>query len=174
MKCFYYLKDTRRFVMNLKETIKNIRSSCDNYVDPDLLAFIIDENNYMGTNNILEIKGYGINDEDAYEERLLKIHKNENIYLPLGMITFMPILNECDIFSSDDYNLQLTPEEFSKYGDEQEKLFGILIKKDSNEYLIGKSDTCSCSVDSSFKEFEKTDCEFYNTIEKIVKEKIID
>ena len=86
----------------------------------------------------------------------------------------MPILNECDIFSSDDYNLQLTPEEFGKYGDEKEKLFGILIKKDSNEYLIGKSDTCSCSVDSSFEEFEKTDCEFYNTIEKIVKEKIID
>ena len=63
---------------------------------------------------------------------------------------------------------------FEKYGDEQERLFGILIKKDSDEYLIGKSDTCSCSVDSSFEELEKTDSEFYKTIEKIVKEKIIE
>ena len=112
--------------------------------------------------------------DDSYEERLLKIHESENIYLPLGMMTFMPILNECDIFSVDDYNLQLTEDEFKLYGDEQERLFGILIKKGSNEYLIGKSDTCSCSIDSSFEEFEKTDCEFYNIIEKIVKEKIID
>ncbi len=160
--------------MNLSETIKNIRATCDNYVDPDLLAFIIDDDNYMGTNNILEIKGYGITDDDSYEERLLKIHEKENIYLPLGMMTFMPILNECDIFSVEDYNLQLPPEEFEKYGDEQERLFGILIKKDSDEYLIGKSDTCSCSVDSSFEELEKTDSEFYKTIEKIVKEKIIE
>ena len=160
--------------MNLSETIKNIRATCDNYIDPDLLSFIIDDEGYMGTNNILEIKGYGITPDDSYEERLLKIHESENVYLPLGMMTFMPILNECDIFSVDDYSLQLTEDEFKLYGDEQERLFGILIKKGSNEYLIGKSDTCNCSVDSSFEEFEKTDCEFYNIIEKIVKEKIID
>lgn len=160
--------------MNLKETIKNIRATCDNYVDPNLLAFIIDDDNHMGTNNILEIEGYGITDDDSYEDRLLKIHKDENIYLPLGMMTFMPILNECDIFSVDDYNLQLTPEEFDKYSDNQEKLFGILIKKGSYEYIIGKSDTCNCSVESSFEKLEKTDSEFFKTIEKIVKEKIID
>ena len=160
--------------MNLNETIKNIRATCNNYVDPDLLAFIIDDDNHMITNNIHEITKYGIEKTDSYEERLLKIHKNENIYLPLGMMTFMPILNECDIFSENDYNLKLTEEEFGKYCDEQEKLFGILIKKDSNEYILGKSDTCSCSVDSSFEELEKTDCEFYNTLEKIVKEKIIE
>ena len=56
----------------------------------------------------------------------------------------------------------------------QEKLFGILIKKDSTEYLIGKTDVCNCSVDASCKEFEKTESEFYKTIEKIVKEKIIE
>jgi len=134
--------------MNLSETIKNIRATCNNYIDPDLFAFIIDDDNYMGTNNILEIEGYGISDDDTYEERLMKIHEKENIYLPLGMMTFMPILNECDIFSVDDYNLQLTPEEFRLYGDEQERLFGILVKKDSDEYLIGKSDTCNCSMDS--------------------------
>ncbi len=160
--------------MNLKETIKNIRATCDNYVDPDLLAFIIDDDNHMGTNNMLEIKGYGITNDDSYEDRLLKIHNDENIYLPLGMMTFMPILNECDIFSTEDYNLQLTPEEFDKYSDNQEKLFGILVKKGSDEYIIGKSDTCNCSLDSSFEKLEKTDSEFFKTIEKIVKEKIID
>ena len=160
--------------MNLSETIKNIRATCNNYIDPDLFAFIIYDDNHMGANNILEIEGYGIGDDDTYEERLVKIHEKENIYLPLGMITFMPILNECDIFSVDDYNLQLTTEEFKLYGDEQERLFGILVKKGSDEYIIGKSDTCNCSMDSSFKELEKTESEFYSTIEKIVKEKIID
>ena len=160
--------------MNLSKTIKNIRATCNNYVDPNLLAFIIDDDDYMGTNNILEIEGYGIGNEDTYEERLIKIHNDENIFLPLGMMTFMPILNECDLFSSEDYNLKLTKEEFDTYADAEEKLFGILIKKDSTEYRLGKTDVCNCSVDASFEEFEKIDCEFYNTIEKIVKEKIID
>ena len=160
--------------MNLNETMKNIRATCNNYVDPDLLAFLIDDEGYMGTNNILEIEGYGITDSDTYEERLLKISKSENIFLPVGMMTFMPILNECDIFSTSDHHLELTQEEFDMYGDEEEKLFGILIKKDSSDYTIGKTDTCSCSIDASFEKLEKTDCEFYNLIEKIVKEKIID
>ena len=160
--------------MNLSETIKNIRATCKNYIDPNLLAFLIDDDNYMGTNNILEIKGYNINDEDTYEERLLKISKSENIFLPIGMMTFMPIINECDVFSDTDYNFHLTQEEFDVYADSEEKLFGILIKKDSNDYIIGKTDVCSCSIDASFEKLEKTDCEFYNTIEKIVKEKIIE
>ncbi|WP_405267595.1 hypothetical protein [Methanobrevibacter sp.] len=160
--------------MNLSKTIKNIRASCNNYIDPNLLAFIIDDDNYMGTNNILEVEGYGINDDDSYEERLLKISKSENIFLPFGMMTFMPIINECDIFSTQDYNLKLSQEEFDLYHDKEEKLFGILIKKDSNEYAIGKTDVCSCSIDASFEKLEKTDSEFYKTIEKIVKEKIID
>ena len=159
--------------MNLSETIKNIKDNCDNYIDSSLCAFIIDDDNHMGTNNICEVTGYGIGDEDSFEERLVKIHKQENIYLALGMITFMPILNECDIFSDEDYNLKLSQEEFEKYSDSEEKLFGILIKKDSDEYIIGKSDTCSCSVDSCFEEFEKRDCEFYNKIEEIVNKKII-
>ncbi len=159
--------------MNIYETIKNIRASCDNYIDPNLLSFIIDDNNYMGTNNILEIEGYEIEDNDSYEERLLKISKKENIFLPCGMMAFIPILNECDIFSTQDYHLQLTPEEFDVYCDNEEKLFGILIKKDSADYIIGKTDVCNCSVSASFKTLEKTDSEFYKTIEKIVKEKII-
>lgn len=160
--------------MNLSETIKNIRATCNNYVDPNLLAFIIDDDNYMGTNNILEIEGHGINDDDSYEERLVKIHESKNIFLPCGVMTFMPIINECDLFSQKDYNIKLTPEEFVLYADEEEKLFGILVKKRSTEYKIGQADVCSCSVDASFEEFEKTDSEFYNTIEKIIKEKIIE
>ncbi|WP_458455611.1 hypothetical protein [Methanobrevibacter sp.] len=159
--------------MNLSETIRNIRASCDNYVDPNLLAFIIDDDNYMGTNNILEIEGYGIEDSDSYEKRLMKIHESENIFLPVGMMTFMPIINECDIFSSEDINLQLTQDEFDEYADSEEKLFGILIKKYSDDYLIGKTDVCSCSIDSSFEEFKKRDCVFYNKIKEIIDKKII-
>ena len=159
--------------MNLSETIKNIRATCNNYVDPNLLAFIIDDDDHMGTNDIMEIEGYEIADDDSYEERLLKIHKKENIFLPAGMMTFMPIINECDIFSTDDHNLQLTCEEFETYADEEEKLFGILIKKDSNEYIIGKTDVCNCSVDARFEKIEKTDSKLYETIEEIINEKII-
>ena len=84
--------------MNLKKSIENIRASCKDYIDPDLVSFIIDDDNYMGANNILEIDGYGILKSDTYEERLLKIMKSENVFIAFGMITFMPILNECDIF----------------------------------------------------------------------------
>ncbi|MCQ2970001.1 MAG: hypothetical protein MJ226_00270 [archaeon] len=160
--------------MNIYETIKNIRASCDNYVDPNLLAFIIDDDNHMGDNNILEIRGYDIRDNDAYEERLFKIHKNENIFLPCGMITFIPVLNECDIFSTKDYSLKLSPEEFDKYCEQEEKLFGILIKKDSTDYKIGQTDVCNCSITASFKEFRKADGKFYKKIEEIIESKIID
>ena len=159
--------------MNIKETIKNIRASCNNYVDPDLFAFIIDDDFHMGTNNISEIEGYGINDDDSYEERLLKIHERENIFLPVGMMTFMPIINECDLFCEKDYNVKLTQEEFDENADEEEKLFGILIKKGSDDYIIGKTDVCNCSIDASFEKIEKSESEFYEKIEKIISEKII-
>ena len=159
--------------MNIKETIKNIRASCNNYVDPNLFAFIIDDDFHMGTNNILEIEGYGIGNDDTYEERLMKIHEKENIFLPLGMMTFMPIINECDLFCEKDYNLKLTQEEFDENADEEEKLFGILIKKDSDEYIIGKTDVCNCSIDASFEKIEKRESEFYEKIEEIISEKII-
>ena len=159
--------------MNIYKTIENIRKTCDSYVDPDLLAFIINDDFLMGENNIQEIKDYDINNEDSFEERFLKIHKKEHIFLSCGMMTFMPILNECDIFSDEDYHLILSEEEFKKYSEEKEKLFGILLKKDSDEFLIGKTDTCSCSVTASFKEFEKTDLNFYKTISEIINKKIV-
>ena len=159
--------------MDISETIKNIRASCKDYIDPDLMSFIIDDDNYMGTNNILEIEGYGISKSDAYEERLLKIMESENVFIAFGMITFMPILNECDIFSNEDYHFDLTAEEFEMYSSEEEKLFGILIKKGSTDYLIGKTDVCSCSMDASFEEFKKSDSELYLKIKEIIESKII-
>lgn len=159
--------------MNFSKTIENIRATCDNYVDPNLFAFIIHDDCHMGTNNIPEIEGYGIEDDDTYEERLLKIHEKENVFVALGVMTFMPIINECDLFCETDYNIKLTQEEFDEYGDEEERLFGILIKKGSDEYIIGKTDVCNCSIDASFEKIDKKDNEFCRKIEKIISEKIV-
>ena len=159
--------------MNVSKTIQNIRATCNNYVDPDLLAFVIDDDYHMGTNNIMEMEKYNIENDDSYEERLLKILNHQHVFLPVGMITFMPLLNECDIFGEKDYHLKLTQEEYENYSSEEEKLIGILIKKNSNDYVIGKTDICSCSIDASFEELKKSDCEFFKKIEEIINEKII-
>ena len=159
--------------MNLNETIKNIRASCNNYADPDLVATIIHENYYMGTNNILEFSDYDIENHDNFEDRILKILKHEHVFFAVGMLTFIPIINECDIYSVNDYNLKLTQEEFDKYAQEKERIFGILIKKDSNEFILGTTDRCGCKIDASFKETKKSDSKFYRKIEKIVDNLII-
>ncbi|WP_407412812.1 hypothetical protein [Methanobrevibacter sp.] len=159
--------------MDLEKTITNIRASCNNYIDPNIFAFIISDDMYMGTNNILEIEGYGIENTDSYEKRLLKIARSENIFLPVGVMTFMPILNECDLFSVDDYHFDLTKEDFNLYSSDEEKLLGILVKKDSTDYIIGKTDVCSCSVDASFEKLAESDSEFYKKIKEIVESRII-
>lgn len=159
--------------MNLNETIKNIRSTCDNYVDPDLVATVIHDSYYMGTNNILELDKFDIKKEDSFEERILKILKHENIFLNFGMYAFVPIINECDIYSTEDYNLKLSDDDFKKYANEKERLFGILIKKDSNEFIIGSCDLCGCSIDAAFKEIEPSDSEFYKKLKEIIDSKII-
>lgn len=159
--------------MDLQKTITNIRASCNNYIDSNLFAFIISDDMYMGTNNILEIDDYGIESADSYEERLLKISENENIFLPVGVMTFMPILNECDLFSVNDYHFDMTQEEFDLYSSGEEKLLGILVKKGSTEYLIGKTDVCNCSVDASFEKLVESDSEFYKKIKEIVESRII-
>ena len=159
--------------MNLNETIKNIRSSCNNYVDPDLVATVIHDNYYMGSNNIQELDKFDITNEDSFEEKILKILKHENVFLNLGMYSFVPVINECDIYSTEDYNLKLSEEEFEKYANEKERVFGILIKKDSTDYVIGSCDLCGCSIDASFKEIEPSDFDFYKKIEEIIDSKII-
>lgn len=87
-------------MIRISKTIKNIRASCDNYVDPNLVATVVHDNFYMGTNNICDLTGFGINSDDSFEERIVKILKYENIFLNLGMYVFIPIINECDIYST--------------------------------------------------------------------------
>lgn len=159
--------------MNLSETIKNIRATCDNYVDPDLVATVIHDNYYMGSNNITELDKFNIKREDSFEEKILKILIHKNVFLNIGMYAFVPVINECDIYSSEDYNLKLTDEEFEKYANEKERIFGILIKKNSQDYIIGSCDLCGCSIDAAFKEIEPSDFEFYKKIKEIIDSKII-
>ncbi|MEE0935394.1 MAG: hypothetical protein U0L42_06955 [Methanobrevibacter sp.] len=159
--------------MNVSETIKNIRSSCDNYVDPDLVATVIHDNYYMGSNNIEELDKFDIKTDDSFEEKILKILKHENVFLNLGMYAFIPVINECDIYSTEDYNLKLSEDEFEKYANEKERVFGILIKKDSTDYVIGSCDLCGCSIDAAFKEIEPSELDFYKKIEEIIDTKII-
>lgn len=160
-------------MINVNETIKNIRATCDNYVDPDLVATVVHDNYYMGSNNIEELDKFGIEKDDSFEEKISKILKHENVFLNLGMYAFMPIINECDIYSTQDYNLKLSEEEFKKYSNEKERVFGILIKKDSDEFIIGSCDLCNCSIDAAFKEIEPSDLDFYKKLEEIIDNKII-
>ncbi|WP_407454842.1 hypothetical protein [Methanobrevibacter sp.] len=159
--------------MRIKETIENIRATCNNYVDPDLVAIVIHDNYFMGSNNICELDQFDIKKQDTFEDRILKILKHENIFLNLGMYVFIPFINECDIYSSEDFNLKLTQEEFDKYANEKERFFGILIKKDSSDYIIGSCDLCGCSIDATFKEIEASDLDFFKKIKEIIDKKII-
>ena len=159
--------------MNLNETIKNIRSSCNNYVDPDLVATVIHDNYYMGSNNIQELDKFDIQKDDSFEEKILKILKHENVFFNMGMYAFIPVINECDIYSTEDYNLKLSEDEFEKYANEKERVFGILIKKDTADYIIGSCDLCGCSIDAAFKEIEPSEFDFYKKIEEIIDSKII-
>lgn len=160
-------------MINVSETIKNIRATCNNYVDPDLVATVIHDNYYMGSNNIEELDKFDIKKEDSFEEKILKILKHENVFLNIGMYAFIPLINECDIYSTADYNLKLTDEEFEKYANEKERVFGILLKKDSEEFIIGSCDLCNCSIDAAFKEIEPSNLDFYKKLKKIIDSKII-
>ena len=107
------------------------------------------------------------------EEKILKILKCENVFLNIGMYAFIPVINECDIYSTTDYNLKLTDEEFEKYANEKERVFGILLKKNSAEFIIGSCDLCNCSIDATFKEIEPSDLDFYKKLKEIIDSKII-
>ena len=160
--------------MNIKATVKNIQANCEHYIDPELVATVIHDSYYMGSNNIMELESHNIEIEDNFEKRIVKILNEENVFLAIGMISFVPVINECDIYSTEDYTFKLSPDEFEEYSEEKEKFIGILIKKNSTDYVIGYSDLCNCSIDASFKEIRKTDTVFYKNIEKIINSKIID
>ena len=159
--------------MDVYETIKNIRAKCNNYVEPDLVATIIDDNGFMGSNNISEIIGYGISDEDSYEDRFLKILKSENIFISCGMLAFIPMLNECDIYSVGDETIKITQDEYDENAKKKEVFFGILIEKDTSNYTVGLIDLCNCKVGSSFREIKKSEKGFYKKIVEIIDEMII-
>ena len=141
--------------MNVYESIKNIRAKCDNYIEPDLVSTIIDDS------NIMETAGYGIADDDTYEERFMKILKIENIFISCGMLAFIPMLNECDIFSIADETIKITPQEFKENAKEKEVFFGILIEKNTSNYTIGIIDLCNCKVESRFREIKKSEKGFF-------------
>lgn len=159
--------------MNVYESIKNIRAKCDNFIEPDLVSTIIDDNKYMGSNNIMETAGYGITDDDTYEDRFMKILKSENIFISCGMLAFIPMLNECDIFSIADKTIKITPQEFNENAKEKEVFFGILIEKNTSNYTIGIIDLCNCKVESHFREIKKSEKGFYKKIAEIIDEMII-
>ncbi|WP_299524154.1 hypothetical protein [uncultured Methanobrevibacter sp.] len=159
--------------MNIGKTIENIISNCNNYIDPQLAITIIHDNYTMGSNNINELKKYNIKNDDNYVKKALKVLKHENIFITFGMLAFIPIFNECDIYSMKDETIKLSKEEFQKYGDLKEEYFGILIKKNSTDYIIGSCDLCGCKIDSSFNEIKSENTEFYKKIKKIIENNII-
>jgi hypothetical protein len=159
--------------MDVYETIKNIRRKCDNYVDPNLVATIIDENNFMGKNNISELDGYGFSDDDSYEDKFMKVLKKENLFVTFGMLNFIPIINECDIFSFSDETIEITQKEFDANCQEQEVFFGILIEKNAYNYQIGTIDLCNCKVGSSFRAIKKSDDGLYKKLTEIIEKEII-
>ena len=140
--------------MNVEKTIENIIAKCDNYIDPQLAICIIRDNYTMGSNNIDELKKYDIENEDSY-------------------VAFIPLFNECDIFSIEDKTISLSSEEFQKYGDLKEEYFGVLIEKNSNNFIIGSCDLCGCKIDSSFRQIKKSEDNFYKTINTIIESNII-
>lgn len=96
----------------------------------------------------------------------------ENIFINLGLLTFAPIINECDIYSFKDSTVKLSAEEFNSYEEIKDEYFGILVKKNSCEYIIGTCDVCGCKIDSKFTPLNKNG-ELYKELEKIVNEVII-
>ena len=56
--------------MNIEKSIENIVAKCDNYIDPQLAICIIRDNCTMGSNNIGELKKYGLENEDSYVEKV--------------------------------------------------------------------------------------------------------
>lgn len=159
--------------MNIKKTIENIEKTADSYIDPELVSVIVYDNYTLGTNDFNNLDSYDIKNDDSYATKVLKVLENENVFVYLGMLTFAPVINECDIYSSEDYTIKLTEEEFAKYGHLKDKYFGILFKKNSYSYIIGCCDICGCKLDASFKEFEETDDTLILKIKEIIDKKII-
>lgn len=142
--------------MNVEKTLENIREKCDSYIDPELLVTSISDDYYMGSNENIGVENLEF----------------ENIFINLGLLTFAPIINECDIYSFKDSTVKLSAEEFNSYEEIKDEYFGILVKKNSCEYIIGTCDVCGCKIDSKFTPLNKNG-ELYKELEKLVNEVII-
>lgn len=159
--------------MRISETIKNIRATCDNYIDSNLVSTVIYDNYCMGSNNISEITDYDISPEDSYEEKVLKILKHENVFLSFGMLVFIPMMYECDIYSTTDETIKITKNDYMDYAKEKEVFFGILIEKNTTKYKIGIIDLCNCKIESCFREIKKSENGLYKKLEEIIEKRII-
>ena len=159
--------------MNIEETIKNIVDNCDNYVDPDLVAIIVNDNYTLGSNNFSEIDGFAICPDDTYEKRLMKILKHKNIFIICGIISFIPVLNECDIYSIEDETFKINSNEYNYSFKDNEYYFGFLIGSNLDDYIIGTVDLSTCNINSKFREVEKSKKELYGKLKDIIEEKFI-
>ena len=159
--------------MNIKKTIRNIVDNCDNYIDPDLVAIIINDNYTLGSNNFSEIDDFGICPDDTYEKRLMKILEHENIFIICGVISFIPILSECDVYSIDDETFKMNPHEYTDSLKDDEYYFGFLIGNNGDDYLIGTVDLCTCNINSRFREVTVNEKELYVKLKDIIEKKFI-
>ncbi len=127
----------------------------------------------MGSNNIDELKKYDIENEDSYVEKALKVLKHENIFITFGMLAFIPLFNECDIFSIEDKTISLSSEEFQKYGDLKEEYFGVLIEKTAITLLSAAVIYVDVKLIHHLDKSKKSEDNFYKTINTIIESNII-
>jgi len=103
----------------------------------------------------------------------MKILKDENIFINCGMLAFIPIVNECDIFSAEDKTIKITQDEYEKNAHENELYFGILIEKNSSNSIMGTIDLCGCKIESCFRPIKKSDEGLYEKLDEIISKMII-
>lgn len=154
--------------MNIQKTIENIYKNCENYVMPSALATVIDENYYLGPNIAEDEKN-----SQKFTREILELHKNENIFLKLALVNVVPFIRECDIYSTEDCTVKLDENEFDRYKYLKERYFGILLLKNSSDYILGTCDVCGCKVDSSFIPLDDNSDNLIKKLKEIVDEKII-
>lgn len=143
--------------MNVEKTVEYLKNICESYIDPDLLIREINDDYFMGS------------DENITIDSL----KHSNLFINFGLLAFAPIINECDIYSTEDYTVKLSKEEFDSYGEIKDEYFGILIEKNSSNFIIGTCDVCGCKTDSSFHPL-RSKGKLYEKLSEIVNQLIIE
>lgn len=153
--------------MNIKKTIEKIQASCNSYVDPELVATIITSDYYLGSNDLKEYPG------DSYSDKIINILKDNDVFMSLGLLVASPLIDQCDIYSTEKETIKLSKKDFKKYELFKDEYFGILIEKESYNIKVGFCDICSCKLDSSFKEVKASKDPLYNKLLEIANRKIV-